>query len=229
MEERSHIDRVVALALSENDKNPEALKRLQQLRGRSGWGRIGHAYLRWFLWKMATDQLYLPDPEQDRQAQGDSVVTWGWSMWVHFCYEVFGVTLSQGALSLHRVHQAREAPESPILEALKEAHALSATAGYGDTAPLTWTMTEPNPELGLMSVVAVRVHAFTQWAERSGYQLPGGTRSTKDWLINRFPGSSDSRTRLPSGLWDNQGSALNVVKLIGMIEQIESDQKEEET
>ncbi len=220
LEERSHIDRVVAISLSEDDKNREALVELQRARG-EGAGRLGYHYISWFMWKMATDQLYLPEPKQSRQDQADSVLEWGWFMWREFCWEAFGVKVELEALDLSRVQQSRETTdESPIMTALLEALATSATS-LTDDVPLTWTETTP----GYESITYVRVHAFTQWAVRNGYILPGGTSSTRDWLINRWHGST-ARVR-PPAFMGVEANALQVVKLFGIVESIQAEQEEE--
>jgi hypothetical protein len=221
LEERSHIDRVVALSLSEEDKNPEALVALQKARG-DGAGRIGYAYIDWFMWKMGRDELYLPEPKQNRQDQADSVLEWGWFMWREFCMEVFGISVSIDALDLSRVQASRErSDESPIMTALYEALATSATS-MQDDFPLVW---QEKPVEGYESMVYVRVHQLTEWAIRNGYKLPGGTRSTKDWLMNRWKGTQ-TRVR-PAGIFGIESNPLSVIRLFGIVESIESDQEEE--
>lgn len=221
LEERSHIDRVVALSLSEDDKNRDALVGLQKARG-AGAGRIGHAYIRWFMWKMATDQLYLPEPKQDRQDQADSVLEWGWFMWTSFCFEVFGVSVPIEALDLNRVQQSRETTdESPIMTALMSAMATNAQS-LEDDYPIVWVKVAG---VGYESITYVRVHQLTEWAIKNGYKLPGGTSSTRDWLIHRWQGST-TRVR-PPATFGIAGNPLTVVKLFGIVESIESDQEEE--
>ncbi len=230
LEERSHIDRVVAISLSNDDKRPESLAALQATRG-DGAGRIGYTYIDWFIYQLTIDQLYIPAPEHDRQDQADSVLRWGWGLWVRFCQDAFGVKVNAEALDLTRVQQSRDAThESPIMDALIEALDNTVTSLQDDNI-IAWT--SPAGE-GTASITYVRVHHLTEWAKRNGYILPGGTRSTKDWLINRF-GGTNARVRGPGVGAMGQpveaasSNALNVVKLVGMIEQIEADKEDEET
>ena len=91
--------------------------------------------------------------------------------------------------------------------------------------PVAWQET---PE-GYPSITYVRVHQFTQWASENGYILPGGSRSTRDWLSNRWHGTS-ARVRPAAKFLDVEvGNALHVLKLFGIVESIESDQEEEES
>ncbi|RKZ95673.1 MAG: hypothetical protein DRQ40_03055 [Gammaproteobacteria bacterium] len=219
LEEKSHIDRVVAVALNEKNLDPGALRRLVEARGTSRDGWIGRAYIEWFVRELGADNLPQVRIADNRREQGEAVLEWGWSLFARFATDVCGVTADElGELDLSNVRGEREAAgEHPIADALDEAIQLGPREpGAGpEGLPVAWII-DPGSSTK-QSLVAVRVRAFQQWAVRAGYQFPGGERSTRSWLKNRW--SVDPREKVRyGGIAGGPGTEVKVQLLVGVVE-----------
>jgi hypothetical protein len=206
---------VVSVSLREADLDPSALHALQTARGKDGVGRLGRAYIEWFVYELGAERITPPTPKYNRMEQGESILEWGWGLWKRFCIEVLGLTAEEvGDLDLSSVRGEREdASEHPLVDALLEALETEATEpGTQSGLPVAWVVEQGSDDGLMKSVVAVRVRAFQNWATRAGYQLPGSERSTRSWFKNRY--TVDRRVRAQYGM---HGS-MRVLMLIGVLE-----------
>jgi hypothetical protein len=114
------------------------------------------------------------------------------------------------------------AVEHPLVAALEEALSIGATEpGAGDGLPVAWVIDvgSGSGDGVKKSVVAVRIRAFQRWAENAGYHLPGGERSTHNWLSARWVTKGDGRAAYGFG-----GSVIRTraTQLIGVLEDLDS-------
>ena len=224
LEERSHIDRVAAVSLRPEDRNPGALRVLQEAlvtRDGDATGRLGRSYLEWFIRQAAMDRLGAPKIVHNRELQGEAVLEWGWGLWHRYCADVIGVDVGIDSLDLSNVRGERKSADlHPIVTALHEAINLEATEPHAsDGIPVAW-VTKQHGEAVVgsgapieSSIVAVRVRAFHRWATEAGYTFPGGERSTRNWLENNWATAAGDRASYGMG----SAATLRVVKLIDVV------------
>lgn len=187
MEERSTIDRVVAIRLSKGgvgDKRSEAaLESVLDQIGNGMGGALGRRLIEWQLANL--DRLRAAIPAvRDRQDHGVAVLAWGWDMFREFVMEEWNIEVTWDLDSQRVDAQREDADENPEISALLEAVALGAHERSDDPVPVAWE--EKDTDGNSSGIVAFRPRAFYQWAYARGYALPGGERATKQMLMDHY-------------------------------------------
>lgn len=169
--ETSHAERLIIIKVPYVGKNVEALRYLRLHRTNG----IGPLYLAWLVEQHQAGTLPLVQvPEEDRPAQGQYALRYGWDLLSRFAGEVLQLELPM--LELSAANQERENILSipPILDAVS--WALTETDRKGK--PLAWVEGDD---------VIVRARALVSEIRRDEVvQLPGGERSVISWLRDYY-------------------------------------------
>ncbi len=187
MEERSTIDRVVAIRLSKGGaldmRSETALESILDQVGNGMGGALGRRLIEWQLRNL--DRLRADIPAvRDRQDHGVAVLAWGWRMFREFVLEEWNIDLRWEMDSSRVDAQRDDADQNPEVTALLEAVALGAHERMDDPVPVAWE--EKDTDGNSSGIVAFRPRAFYQWAHSRGYELPGGERATKQMLMDHY-------------------------------------------
>lgn len=168
--ETSHAERMVIVSIPKDGRNVAALQRLRAL-DRSGFGRT---YLEWLHEMWVDGQVPSPPRIPDRLQQSRAVCAWGWELFSGFTRDL--CAYDPGEFDPSRVLREHEdISRTPVvIDLLVECLGRNDRRGY----PVVWQDQED---------VCVRIMDFVQMARKeSDVILPGGSRSTRRWLEERF-------------------------------------------
>lgn len=188
--EQSHIERSIQLALNISKQGPT----FADLQGTEFRG-FAYALLTWMMEGWSRGAITAPDlsmravaeykttsgiEQSDRDAQGEMVVRWGWSIFKEFAL-IHGTDV--GELDLSTVRSIRiESDDHPIITALQNCLE-SEVVSFDDKRPIAWIKD---------GHINVRVHEFTQWADRNKYELPGNETAVRSYMKEQW-GANEGR------------------------------------
>lgn len=200
--EKAQIERIVLIEMPGKGKNKEALTELYSLDYQGEFNYqfgpgLGRRYLDWLLDGVIGKR---PLPGQgfgDRADKAVEIVQWGYALLQEFCWQ-HDELLNLPAFDSSLARSAKKARQSPLIEALHEAHG----AFDADSRPVVWSIDGHDNDDAAVEYWCVRVGALVKWTEKNWSEdrkLAGGSQAVAAELRDKYEAVDKYTTR--TDLW----------------------------